>query len=60
MEHNDERKRGLIPPEFVGEPLKTQDDGAAEEFIKIKGKIYQFNCRSELENLLKYEFKYSV
>ena len=24
-----------------------------KEIIKIKGKIYQFNSRSELENLLK-------
>ena len=28
-------------------------DEAVEEFIKIRGKIYQFNSRSELENLLK-------
>ena len=25
---------------------------AVEGFIKIRGKIYQFNCSSELENLL--------
>ena len=28
-------------------------DEAVEVFIKIRGKIYQFNSRSELENLLK-------
>ena len=28
-------------------------DEAVEGFIKIRGKIYQFNSRSELENLLK-------
>ena len=28
-------------------------DEAAEGFIKIRGKIYQFNSTSELENLLK-------
>lgn len=28
-------------------------DEAVEGFIKIRGKIYQFNSRVELENLLK-------
>ena len=33
--------------------FESMGDEAVEAFIKIRGKIYQFNCRSELENLLK-------
>ena len=33
--------------------FEPMGDEAVEGFIKIRGKIYQFNCRSELENLLK-------
>ena len=33
--------------------LLNEDDKVAEGFIKIKGKVYQFNGRVELENLLK-------
>ena len=32
-------------------------DEAVEGFIKIRGKIYQFNSRVELENLLKQLIK---
>ena len=32
--------------------FEPMGDEAVEGFIKIRGKIYQFNCRSELENLL--------
>ena len=32
-------------------------DETVEGFIKIRGKIYQFNCRSDLENLLKQLIK---
>ncbi len=32
---------------------KPIEDEVIEGFIKIRGNIYQFNCRSELENLLK-------
>ena len=35
--------------------FEPMGDEAVEGFIKIKGKIYQFNCRSELENLLNCE-----
>ena len=33
--------------------FEPMNDEAVEGFIKIRGKIYQFNSRSELENLLK-------
>ena len=33
--------------------FEPMGDEAAEGFIKIRGKIYQFNSRVELENLLK-------
>ena len=33
--------------------FEPMGDEAVEGFIKIRGKIYQFNCRSELDNLLK-------
>jgi hypothetical protein len=33
--------------------FEPMGDEAVEGFIKIRGKIYQFNSRSELENLLK-------
>jgi transcriptional regulator with XRE-family HTH domain len=33
--------------------FKPIDDDTVEGFIKIKGKIYQFNSREELDNLLK-------
>lgn len=33
--------------------FETMSDETVEGFIKIKGKIYQFNSRVELENLLK-------
>ena len=32
--------------------FEPMGDEAVEGFIKIKGKIYQFNSRVELENLL--------
>ena len=32
--------------------FEPMGDETVEGFIKIRGKIYQFNCRSELENLL--------
>ena len=32
--------------------FEPMGDEAVEGFIKIRGKIYRFNCRSELENLL--------
>ena len=33
--------------------FEPMSDEAVEGYIKIRGKIYQFNSRSELENLLK-------
>ena len=33
--------------------FEPMGDEAVEGFIKIKGKVYQFNSRVELENLLK-------
>lgn len=33
--------------------FKPIDDDTVEGYIKIKGKIYQFNSREELDNLLK-------
>ena len=37
----------------VKSPFEPMGDEAVEGFIKIRGKIYQFNSRNELENLLK-------
>jgi len=33
--------------------FESMNDEAIEGFIKIRGRIYQFNSRDELENLLK-------
>jgi hypothetical protein len=33
--------------------FKPMDDDVVERFIKIRGKKYQFNSTSRLENLLK-------
>ena len=37
--------------------FEPMGDEAVEGYIKIKGKIYQFNSRVELENILKYLIK---
>ena len=37
--------------------FEPMGDEAVEGFIKIRGKIYQFNSRVELENLLKQLIK---